>query len=427
MLRSLGRIGHILALTWPALLAWYLGGAVVRASVLAIAAPIGPESPLAALLIVPVAALARLVSYVGMFLAVRRGLRTYREISGGDVAFESLRDAAAEFIRVLLASIIPFFTLYAVIGLVAEDLSEYARSAFKYSFGSENGVLRVGDGPLVVAVILVALAGRILLKIFGSKLPRWLAIVEIYLEATWIFVALTGVTAVFGTVIEWIEQRQVVGWVLGLREFLSGLAEPVRLLFLSVDWLGPVVAQVILLPLAWLLIAGIVYTRALANVVDDRVIPERLEQAVTSRWAKLPSILQRQAYLLTDEWDDVGSPFTQSGKLIVKAGVLQLAIFVSAYGVLYALGMWFTWGVYRLVGPHDIGVWNLVDPLLSVAVTVLIEPARIVLLAAAFDWCLRAWQERRELAPETTEPLLESELDEPSASGQSDTRSIPSP
>jgi len=408
MLRSLGGIGRILALTWPALLAWYLGGLLVRALVIAVAAPIGPESPLAALLIVPIAALARLVSYVGMFLAVRRGMRTYSEISGGDVSFESFMDAAGEFIRVLLASIIPFFTLYAIIGLVAEDLSDYARAAFWYSIGSENGVLRVGDGPLVVLVIVVALAGRLLLKVFGSKLPRWLAVVEIYLEATWIFVALTGVSAVFGQVIEWIEQRRVVDWVLNAREFLTSLADPIRVLVESIDWLAPVVAQLILLPLAWLLIAGVIYTRALANVVDDRVLPDRVEQTVARGFSRLPRILQRQAYLLTDEWDDVGSPFTQSGKLIARAGVVSLTSFVSTYGVLFALGEWFSFGVYRLIGPHEQSWWYTIDPLLSVAVTVVIEPVRIVLLAAAFDWCLRRWQERRSLAQPENSVLPEN-------------------
>ena len=172
MLRSLGGIGHVLATTWPALLAWYLGGVLVRVTVIAIAAPIGSESALVALLIVPIAALARLVSYVGMFLAVRRGMRTYREIAAGDIQFTSLRDAASEFLRVLLASIIPFFTLYAVLGLLAEDLSDYAQAAFRESFQGVGTILNVGDGPLVATVIGVALGARILLKIFGSRLPR---------------------------------------------------------------------------------------------------------------------------------------------------------------------------------------------------------------------------------------------------------------
>ena len=131
MLRSLGGIGRILAANWPALLAWYLAGQVVRASIIALAAPIGPESPLGALLLVPIAVLARLVSYIGMFLVLRRSLPGYRALAGeGGLRFTSARETIGEFLRVLLVSIGPFFTLYALIGLLADDLSAYATAAF---------------------------------------------------------------------------------------------------------------------------------------------------------------------------------------------------------------------------------------------------------------------------------------------------------
>lgn len=398
MLRSLGGIGHVLATTWPALLAWYLGGVLVRVTVIAIAAPIGSESALVALLIVPIAALARLVSYVGMFLAVRRGMRTYREIAAGDIEFTSLRDAASEFLRVLLASIIPFFTLYAVLGLLAEDLSDYAQAAFRESFQGVGTILNVGDGPLVATVIGVALGARILLKIFGSRLPRWLGILEVYFEATWIFVALTGLSALFGEVIRWIEGRQVVRWYEDAKEWLLDLGDAVRWVFAQLDWLGPVLLQLLLLPLAWLLIAGIVYTRALANIEDAVIVPQKLASAALSRFEKLPAIIRRQSYLLTDEWDDVGSPFTQSGKLIVKSGARHVGVFLVAYGLLFAASRWLEFLVYRLIGPHDSWFWTAVNPLLDAGLAVVTEPLRVVLLAVAFDWCLTRWQERRNLA-----------------------------
>ena len=416
MLSALAAIGRVLARCWPALLAWYLAGQVVRAAVLAVAAPIGPESPLAALLLVPIAALAVLVSYVGMFLSVRRAMPAYREASAGDVEFESVKDAANEFGTVLLASVIPFFTLYALIGLLAKDLSDYARSAFRYSIGSENGVLDVGDGPLVVTVLVIALAGRIALKIFGSRLPRWLAIVEIYLEATWIFVAFTGLAGAFGQAIEWINDRRVVHWVVDAREFVVGLSDPIRQAVESIDGLVPAIAQVILLPLAWLLIAGIVYTRTLANIVDTRLMPERLTGAALTRFERLPPILRRQAFLVTDEWDDVGGPFTQSGKIIARAGVVTLALFMGCYGILFAIDRWATWALYRLVGPHDAWFWTTVDPLFSIATSIVVEPVRVALLAVVFDLCLRRWTDTQRKAKIVTsdEPVTVTSTAAPS-------------
>lgn len=410
MLRALGGIGRILAQTWPALLAWYLGGSLVRASVIALAAPIGPESPLAALLLVPIAVLARLVSYIGMFLVLRRALPGYREASAGDLQFHSFKDAVADFARVLQASIGPFFTLYAVIGLLNEDLLDYGRAAFRYSFGSENGVINVvGDGPLALTVVVVAFVGRMLLTVFAKKLPDWVAVPQIYLEATWVFVALTAVGAFFGSIQEWIENRQVVHWWENAREFLTGLWEPIRLAIEGIDWLTPVALQLVLLPLAWILIASIIYLRSLANVVEDAIpVPERVSAEVRARVSRVPKVLRDYAHIVTGTWQEVGRPLVFSSRVILSAGVRNVIVFLCAYGLLFAAGKWLERASYALVGAHEYRYWvELADPVLFLIVSAVIEPIRVVLLAAAFDFCLKRWRDRRmvRLEPQPELPL----------------------
>src|SRR3954470_6926648 len=126
MLLSIAGIGRVLAATWPALLAWYLGGTLVRTAIITLASPFAPAGSIGPLLLVPVVVLARLVSYIGMFLVLRRAIPGYRALAGADVTFTTWRDTAAEFVRLILVSIGPFFTLYALIGLLAEDLDTYA-------------------------------------------------------------------------------------------------------------------------------------------------------------------------------------------------------------------------------------------------------------------------------------------------------------
>lgn len=374
--------------TWPALLAWYLGGSLVRAGVIALAAPIGPQSALAALLLVPIAVLARLVSYIGMFLAVRQGLRTYRSLTGDWPERQPLREAADEFLRILLATIIPFFTLYGLIGLVGEDLSSYARAAFRYSLGSEHGVLDVGDGPLVLAVVLIAFAGRLALKYLGGKLPDWLKLVEVYLDATWVFVTLTAVGSLFGTAIQWVQQRQLVNWVVEARTRLSEFWQPIEATFVAIDGAVPIALQVLLLPAAWLLVAGVVYLRSLEHLAEERVVPVRLEAALRARLARLPRLLQRRAKVAAEDWSDVWGPLSSAGRLVLRAGPLDLAVFVAAYGILYAAGQWLTRGLYAALGAHDSLFWFTVDPIAALGVSALVEPVRIVLLAVVFDRCL---------------------------------------
>ncbi len=60
-------------------------GQCVRWAAIVIAAPLTADNTLGALLIVPIAVLARLISYIGMFLALRSAMPGYRMIAGGDV------------------------------------------------------------------------------------------------------------------------------------------------------------------------------------------------------------------------------------------------------------------------------------------------------------------------------------------------------
>ena len=396
MLRSIGGMGRILASTWPALLAWYLVGSLIRASVIAFAAPIGPDNPLGALLLVPIAVLARLVSYVGMFLVLRRALVGYREVAGGEVAFGSFREAAVEFIRILLASIGPFFALYAIIGLLNEDLEEYARAAVRYSFGAETSGFQVGASPIAFVVVITAFVLRWLLKVFAPRLPEWVGIGEIYLEATWVFVALTAINSLFGPVVEWINDRQVTHWITDSREWLSSLWAPLRFAIDQLDWLTPVALQLVLLPLAWLLIASIIYLRALATIAEEPPpVPQSVAQAVALGSRRVPALLRQYRHLFTGTWDSLVRPALFSGRVILRAGFANLLFFAAAYGLLFAATNWARRIVYVAMGAHDIEFWWVADAGVSALILAISEPLRVVLLAVAFDFCLRRWNERR--------------------------------
>jgi len=397
MLRSLGGIGRILAANWAPLLAWYLAGQVVRASVIVIAAPIGAQSPIVALLILPIAALARLVSYIGMFLVVRHSLPGYRLFAGDQVRFTTLRDTVADFVRVLLVSIGPFFTLYALIGLLNEDLDSYAGLAFRYAgIGDNSHVVDVGSGPLVLAVVLVAFAARMVLKFLGPRLPGWTAVPGIYLEATWVFVALTGIGSLFGPVLEWIGDRQVVHWWNDARDFLVTLAGPVRFVIEGIDWLTPVALQLLLLPLAWLFVASIIYLRSLGNVVEDALpVPRVIGERVAAGASRMPALLRRYGYLFTGTWDEVGRPAVFSGRLVLTSGLRPLGILLIAYGVLFAATQWAERGLLALVGAHDLAFWFIASPVVGLVLDAVAEPVRVALLAAAFGFCLARWAARR--------------------------------
>lgn len=402
MLRNLGGIGRVLAATWPALLAWYLGGSLVRTAIIALSSPFAPDGSIGPLLFVPIIVLARLVSYIGMFLVLRKAIPGYRAVAGAELTFTTWRDTVTEFVTLILATIGPFFTLYAILGLLQEDLADYASYAFRFAQFSDNPqVTAVQASPLALAVVIVALGGRILIKVLGKRLPDWTAIVSIYLDATWLFVALSAIGSLFGDISQWIADRQVVHWWTDAREFLSGLWAPIKFVIQGFDWLTPVGLQVLLLLLAWLLIAGIIYLRALGNFGED-ALPEAVSRRVSSGASRVPALVRRYAYLVTGTWDEVGRPSVLAGRIILRSGVGNLALFLSAYALLFAATQWFYRGLYLLVGGHDKAFWYLANDVYSALITAVTEPLRVALLAVAFGYCLERWAERK--VPAVSEP-----------------------
>jgi hypothetical protein len=417
---ALTTIGRVLARSWPALLAWYLGGVVVRSAVIAVAAPIGPELPLLGLLLVPIAVLARLVSYVGMFMALRDGLRHARP----DRDELPWREQLREYLSVLTATIAPFFTLYAILGLLQDDLESYASAAVRYGAFSENPtIIAVGGGPEVLLVVVVAFGGTQLLKVLRDRTPRWLEVLAVYLEATWVFVALTAITSLFGPIVEWISQRQVVRWVADVQEFVIGLWEPIRVFLDSLGWVIPVASQVLLLPLAWLLITGIVLVKALPGVEEQRIgMPMRLRVRLRLAAQSVPPVVRTLSPLITDTWDETGRPVAFVGRIIGGAGALRLAVFAGAYALVYAAGQWLQRAGYWLAGPHESAFWFAWDPLIDTVVSLITEPLRIVLLAVVFDAALGRWLRRLAERQGATGSLTR---DRPSSVSSSSSSSTP--
>jgi hypothetical protein len=380
-------LGRILARNAPLLLAWFLAGEFVRAAVLQIAAPLGPtQSPLLALLLVPLAVLARLISYIGMFLVVRPSLPVFTRLAGGRPRIGTLREAAADFVQLLLAGIVPFFALYGLIGGVDADLDAYQQAAFRYSFNQQHDFFNVADNPvLLIAVIVIAFVLRQVLRRLGERLPRWTTIASIYLEATWVFVAFAGITALFGSAVAWVEDRQVVAWILDARAALRGLWTGFRVAIDGIEGATPIAVELVLLPLAWLLIAGIILTRSLAEVEGERIVPRRVEVRARVGLARLPRPVRAQLALLQGDWEETFKPVAVTGRMMLRAGIPNLALFVAGYAVLFAAGQWLSRGLVVAIGAHDERFWLTWLPVVSLGVAAVVEPVRIALLSAAFD------------------------------------------
>ncbi|GAA1924226.1 hypothetical protein GCM10009775_15700 [Microbacterium aoyamense] len=385
MIAILTGAGRQLLAHWPPIVAWFLAGVLVNWAVIQVAGWVGAYSALGGALLLPLAILARLVSYVAMFLVVRDGMRELGIIAPRP---ESADDRREQFLRALLGSILPFVAFYAAWGLLRDDM------AFYYQRVLEVGVLRgeVGDGEngwlsfsiWTVLLIVIAFGLRWLLKRHAARLPRWFAFGAVYLELLWVFLTATLIGDGFAALGSWVDSRQAVVWVADARSWLSGQLVVIAWLWEAIEWFLGEAGGIILKPLAWLAIAGVVYGQAVA----PRGVQVRggfVDRART-RWTRVPGWLRSR---LADVWGDLIGRFRPIGRVFVlmwRAGPILIGGYILLYTVLTALESLFGIGVTRVFGPNDFaGFWAVNDQLILLLIPLLIEPLRIVLVSSSYD------------------------------------------
>jgi hypothetical protein len=392
---------------WPQLLALYLAGWLARYLLIELASVFGAFSALAGLLVLPLAILARLGSFIAMFLVLRRAMPAFSDLNaqGGDgVGVAAGRLPQGKVSAIFLASIVPFFAFYAVWQLFEEDTIQYTKSALEkidYLNGRPiSAAINLIVDPLTITIVVVAFVGRYLIKRFANKLPRWTNLIAVYLESVWVYVTIFLIMNQTEYVRAWVDSRAVTHLVTDLRTSLTASFAPVGALWAGVEWVIGAAGGLVLLPIAWLTLAGIVYGRALVQPKIALRVDNPQLWRVRKRLGLLPNVVRVRAKDLSKDFIGRWTPLTNAVVLIWRAGVLPMGIFVLAYTVLEAANLWLRLAGVQLIGPHHLNTWWMnFDDMLSFVVSVLVEPVRIALIAAAYDFCLRRLEERSETLP----------------------------
>lgn len=398
MLAILSTTGRVLLRHWPALLAWFLGGMLARYLIVELAGFVGGYSATVGMLILPLAVLARLVSFVAMFLLVRDALRNLEAVAPSP---DDPRSRRQVFLSSLFASILPFFAVYAAWGHLREDFRDYGlRALSEASNASAAVVFRGGEvadrevatevsfslGTLVI--IAVAFAGRWAWKRWAGRLPRVLSLLAVYLEVVWVFFAVALISEVLGTISGWVDSRVAVVWVQDLRAWLADQLAPVAWVWDAIEWLLGEAGGILFQPLAWLTVAGVIYGQA---IVAERLrIEHRLLERAKARAERVPSAIRRR---IGDLVDEATSRFRSIGRAVLlmwRAGPVMIAGFVLLYTAVLALAPLLEIGVAALVGPHDAQFWAWTGGLFALLPLLIVEPLRVALVAGAYDRSLLA-------------------------------------
>ncbi|MEZ5189890.1 MAG: hypothetical protein R2717_02680 [Schumannella sp.] len=362
--------------TWPALLAWFLAGWAVRLVMLRIAGWVGENvDPLLGQLILPIAVLARLASYVAMFLVLRAELPHYTRLE--NVADRAEPGPPAGFLSSWLstvgAAVVPFFVIYAAWGLINEDGIAYARAAVDVlNVETEGTALDTPFSWQTVSIVVVAFALRRVMARFAAKLPGWTGLVAVYLEAVWVFIAVSFIRDLLIGLPDWFATRRMFAWAVdgwaSLRESIPAIDWVTE----AWGWITRQLGEAVFQPLAWLALAAIVLAGTL-------VVPRARAGDVSPRSARPPRAGGggRTAH---PSHPDVARQRTARAlgahRERFPAGLARRSgghgVYVLAFGVLTVGSEWLRYAVYHLLGPHELRWWIAWDEPIGLAIDVVI-------------------------------------------------------
>ncbi|MEO8262514.1 MAG: hypothetical protein ABI566_08075 [Pseudolysinimonas sp.] len=401
MLRTFGRA---IVQCWPMVLAWFLAGWLAHSALIRLAGFVGIHESLWGLLILPLAVLAKLASYVGMFLAVRPAMRHYKRLdrlaastpADDDTAPVRRSSFAQAWGSTIVTGLIAFLVIYFTWGMVVDDVNAYGRAAWdQYDPDAVNAPLKVGVGVMSISFVVIAFGLRLLVGRFSKRLPKWFGAISAYLEAAWLLTAALAIKSILDGVPDWLASRRMFAWIVDgiadLREQFSWFA----VIGDAIAWLLNAVGEVIVLPLAWLALAAIVFAGVLprrATTTEGRVA--RLRDVAGQRWRRMPRPIRVLGTSLSSSLRERWEPIATALRLVWRNGPVRLGGYLLGFAVVSVGGQWLFALIYQVLGPHDTGWWIATSDPLNLLVAAITTPLQFMLVAAAFDEALASLDEQ---------------------------------
>lgn len=425
----LRRTGFLWWRCWPRLIGIWLAGWLVRHWLIKLAVYVGVHfGGFWGDLVMPLAVVARLATYILMYLVLR---------SESDLTGEASGPWYRGFVGILLKAILPVFVLFAAWRLILADYSSYVGLLnIDLYYAMDAGLspdktleqtkeyMTPSDWRAYLAILLAFLARGALTK-YSEKLPSWTQLVAVYLQALWVVLLLNAASNRLVGSPRWISERKIIVWYTERKQhvltYLSSFGEVWK--WIS-DAVGPMVLAV-LLAVTWIAIVGAVYSvrpdttwagvsrAAFGEQQGARVtdVASRTGIAARARWQRLPRLVQTRGNEIFRNLLGVADQLGDTLRLTLHSGPITFCFFVFAFMgtvVLDPNGAYFNvyvtdgymWrAIATLLGPHEWMWWASYRESIRTAIAALIDPLRTCLVVAIYWHCV----ERASAPPVTQE------------------------
>jgi hypothetical protein len=425
----LARAAVLLARHWPALVVIWVLGWLGREEAIRLAVRASELHAVAGVLVLALAIVSEMAALVWMLRVVRSSAPAPEPVAPPALEAESVsvgrwrrigRRAAAS-LDSTAAVLIPFLAIY-----VAQDsfrllFSEYAgrvadaeaSRAFVAGLagGSSEWQERLPwDGTVVFTVAAIAFVVRWLLRrsqpASGSGWSVARSTLASYVEVVWLVLLIAAVNDKRKGFFSWVDRRRVVraagDVVSSFVDHLGALTDPIRWVWARVTTSLGALDQVLLLPVATLTVAAVVYGATIAKPPPVDVSRAALGRVGRLRVARRVGdrLAQRRARRLAEaQLVRTGrrfQPMVDGIRLLMGAGLVPMLLFCVAFGALQTLDDWM-WHVWRWVlGPHETDTWDAASGTLDIVNDLIVGVLGIALIGAAVERV--TGDERRRIA-----------------------------
>lgn len=402
-----------------------IAGAAAHEWGIAAAATVSTRVPYLGFLLSPLPVLAVVASYVVVLLMLKPQLPAFRgEVALGPEALDQTdREASSErstamsaLSRTATAVMLPFFGLYASLGMLTRDFERYQQEWFLRSFTLDGEATNPFAFEFTVWLVVFVVIVYLLRLVAGRLTGKWpiFGPIGVYLEALWTFTLAMAAFQPLREFTTWLGERQLTQDVSSWWGSVTGTFAPIQNVYGSIasflgSTIGPAFA-VAVTAMAWFAIVALVIGRPLKTVHISTVLAEkssrfaRVNSWTKVRWDRLPDPVRSR----------LGSPFgdlRSRGRTLLSAframgGLSALAIlgFVVAWAGLDWLDQWARVGLRELAGVQDLKWWLSFYAVLMRIPAVIFLVLKLTLLAVIYDRAMRARRERDVVAPAEPDP-----------------------
>jgi hypothetical protein len=368
-----------------------------------------------------VGVLLQIAASVGMIRTCATSLYRWRDAARSEA--EETSDPTQQSLMELMAvTLLPLVAVWSAWGFLEEQVSQLsATNLVERGTQAGSSFFELGDGRwhnYLPAIVILLVLRRVIEAVDERWPSRPAKFVQVWVEA--FFLLLTVVVTPFAVddAKDWFKDRNFWYWSLdwwgGFKDFFENINIPVPagIEFLwGFFWesLWPLFKLGVAEPLTWLAITTVVFGhRVLASggvfrgTRVERRFGGQLEQEAPKQ-SRVVALTNKAPNLVLGGLREKFYPTLNAFRLLVRVGPVFLGVVCMVY-TFWLLGEdWAFVVVQRLLGVHG-GDWGLMNHEIADLIRSLIfEPLRIALLAAAFDLCISVGSERRAEAAQAAE------------------------